>query len=75
MYFTVMNILVAASLSGALPEVLENALCTTAHLTTACNLKDFFDSLKNVDFGHFLVGFGVWGSLRSIENGCALQID
>ena len=28
-----------------------------------------------VDFGFFPVGFGVWGGLQSIGNGCGLQMD
>ena len=34
-----------------------------------------FDFSENVDFGNFLMGFGVWGGLQSIGNGCGLQID
>ena len=35
----------------------------------------FFDFSKNVDFGNFPVGFGVWGGLQSMGNGCGIQID
>ena len=35
----------------------------------------FFDFSKNVDFGNFPVGFGVWEGLQSIGNGCGLQMD
>ena len=34
----------------------------------------FCDFSKNVDFGDFPVGFGVWQGLQSIGNGCGLQI-
>ena len=33
------------------------------------------DFSKNVDFWIFPVGFGVWEGLRSIGNGCGLQMD
>ena len=33
------------------------------------------DFSENVDFGNFPVGFGVWGGLQSIGNGCEIQID
>ena len=35
----------------------------------------FFDFSKNVDFGNFPVGFGVWEGLQSMGNGCGLQMD
>ena len=35
----------------------------------------FFDFSENVDFWDFPVGFGVWGGLQSIGNGCGLQMD
>ena len=35
----------------------------------------FFDFSENVDLGFFLSGFGVWGGLESIGNGCGLQMD
>ena len=35
----------------------------------------FLDFSENVDFWNFPVGFGVWGGLQSIGNGCGLQID
>ena len=36
---------------------------------------DFFYFSKNVEFSFFSVGFGVWGGLQSMGNGCGLQID
>ena len=36
---------------------------------------DFWDFSENVDFWNFPVGFGVWGGLQSIGNGCGIQID
>ena len=30
---------------------------------------------ENYDFGYFAVGFGVWGGLQSMGNGCGLQMD
>ena len=35
----------------------------------------FLDFSENVDFWNFPVGFGVWGGLQWIGNGCGLQID
>ena len=35
----------------------------------------FWDFSEIVDFGNFPLGFGVWGGLQSIGNGCGLQID
>ena len=35
----------------------------------------FLDFSENVDFGNFPVGFGVWGGLQSIGNGCGIQMD
>ena len=33
------------------------------------------DFSKNADFLKFPVGFGVWGGLQWIGNGCGIQID
>ena len=38
-------------------------------LSVLCKVR-FLDFLGNVDFGIFLAGFGVWGGLQSIGNGC-----
>ena len=35
----------------------------------------FLDLSQNVDFWNLPVGFGVWGRLEWIGNGCGLQID
>ena len=35
----------------------------------------FVDFSKNVYFGNFPMGFGVWGGLQSIGEGCGIQID
>ena len=36
---------------------------------------DVFGFSENVDFRIFPMGFGVWGGLQSIGNGCGLQMD
>ena len=35
----------------------------------------FLDFSENVDFWNLPVGFGVWGGLQWIGNGCGLQMD
>ena len=38
-------------------------------------MDDRVDFSENVIFGNFPLGFGVWGGLQSIGNGCGIQID
>ena len=35
----------------------------------------FFNVGRNVDFGNFPVGFGVWEGVQSIDASCGIQID